>query len=254
MPLKNWCSFTSGALRVFMTQGRKKEGEGCVLVCVSTLSTRWQYLPHDSLVTAVLFKQEPAADSDPSLSFSHKLMWNDGTGEISHEPRLLMDHVMSVSIRAHKHSRPAFPPAPRHNGDSRQSAYEWWIHSKRLLTWTADEADVNLRSVWRTPGPDSPASWKRLSAAAPPGDLWAPRWKSLAAPRSARGGGEGQNEEREGRVRMSCLKISPHHLHYWTPKENCVASTLRDSLTSYCRFTSQFHYCYLGSVTQMWNC
>lgn len=120
-------------------RGGRKKGEGCVLICVSTLSTRWQYLPHDSLVTSVLFKQAPSADSDPSLSFSHKLMWNDGTGETSHEPRLLMDHVMSVTIRAYKHSRPAFLPCP---------PPQWGKLAKRVRVMSSVKTPVDVKRWW----------------------------------------------------------------------------------------------------------
>lgn len=55
-----------------------------------------------------------------------------------------------------------------------------------IKCWYGTEVNVDMFSVCRTLGPDSQASWKRLSAAAPPTDLWALQWTSLAAPHSAR--------------------------------------------------------------------
>lgn len=67
---------------------------------------------------------------------------------------------------------------------------------------------VRAVRAYHTHGPGSRASWIHLSAAAPPEDLWALQWKSLAAPHSA---GETKRKERrkggreEEGMRMRCL-------------------------------------------------
>lgn len=86
------------------------------------------------------------------------------------------------------------------------NAHVWW-----KLMWNLACVRVH---VCHTPGPGSQASWIHLSAAAPPEDLWALQWKSLAAPHSGRKKTEDGKEERRtggGGNEMFEIKVLSEH-------------------------------------------
>lgn len=125
-------------------------------------------------------------------------------------------------------NRTAFPALMRTAGKTHLTDEFIWTPAD-IKRWYRTEVIVGMLSVCRTLGPDIQASWKRLSAAAPPADLWAPQWTSLAAPHSARekegakeqgglgGGFGGENGLPENRPSSFAPGVFKQVLHYARP-------------------------------------
>ncbi len=176
------------------------------------LYTRWQcwshYSPLTNTDTALLWSQILRADSGPSLCLV--ISWCKMTALmklVSNSASIgSLDVRLYLSSLGHKLHHPVFPALMRtaskiHLTDEFISApQDINTDMGQRLMWTFMTLCVCVCvcvCVCRTLGPGSRASWIHLSAAAPPADLWALQWRSLAAPHSA---GE-RREERAGQTK-----------------------------------------------------